>query len=54
MLLADAVEPAGRQHANGEATALDKKFNLPLRYDAKADRESKAEAARFFAAALKK
>ena len=36
-----------------EATELGKKFNLPLRYDAKADQESKAEADKFFAANLK-
>ncbi len=46
----------GAVHAftNPEATELGKKFNLPLRYDAKADQESKAEAAKLFAATLKK
>ena len=46
----------GAVHAftNPEATELGKKFNLPLKYDAKADQESKAEAAKLFAASLKK
>ncbi|MDR6303194.1 dienelactone hydrolase [Nitrobacter vulgaris] len=46
----------GAVHAftNPEATELGKKFNLPLRYDSKADQDSKAEAANFFAADLKK
>lgn len=50
------IEYPGAVHAftNPEATELGKKFNLPLRYDAKADQESKAEAAKFFAANLKK
>ena len=50
------VEYPGAVHAftNPEATELGKKFNLPLKYDAKADQESKAEAAKFFAADLKK
>ena len=50
------VEYPGAVHAftNPEATELGKKFNLPLRYDAKADQEAKAEAAKFFAADLKK
>lgn len=45
----------GAVHAftNPEATALGEKFNLPLKYDAKADEESKAEAAKLFATALK-
>jgi dienelactone hydrolase len=45
------VEYPGAVHAftNPEATALGKKFNLPLRYDPKADKESKAEASKFFA-----
>ncbi|MBS0525429.1 MAG: dienelactone hydrolase family protein [Proteobacteria bacterium] len=45
----------GAVHAftNPEATALGEKFNLPLKYDAKADQESKAEAAKLFAATLK-
>jgi dienelactone hydrolase len=50
------IEYPGAVHAftNPEATELGKKFNLPLRYDAKADQESKAEAAKFFATDLKK
>lgn len=46
----------GAVHAftNPEATALGEKFKLPLKYDAKADAESKAEAAKLFAANLKK
>jgi dienelactone hydrolase len=45
----------GAVHAftNPEATEIGKKFNLPLKYDAKADEESKAEAAKLFAATLK-
>jgi len=50
------VEYPGAVHAftNPEATALGKKFNLPIRYDAKADKAAKAEAAKFLAAALKR
>jgi dienelactone hydrolase len=50
------IEYPGAVHAftNPEATELGTKFNLPLRYDAKADQESKAEAAKLFAAELKK
>ncbi|WP_409190885.1 dienelactone hydrolase family protein [Bradyrhizobium sp. RDM4] len=50
------IEYPGAVHAftNPEATELGKKFNLPLRYDAKADQESKAEAAKLFAETLKK
>jgi dienelactone hydrolase len=50
------IEYPGAVHAftNPEATELGKKFNLPLRYDAKVDQEAKAEAAKFLAAALKK
>jgi len=46
----------GAVHAytNPEATAAGKKFNLPLAYNAKVDKEAKAEADKFFAAALKK
>jgi dienelactone hydrolase len=46
----------GAVHAftNPEATEMGKKFNLPLKYDAKVDKEAKGEAAKFFAAALKK
>lgn len=39
---------------NPEATEIGKKFNLPLRYDAKVDQEAKAEAAKLFDAVLKK
>ena len=38
---------------NPEATALGEKFKLPLKYDANADQQSKAEAAKLFAATLK-
>ena len=42
----------GAVHAftNPEATKLGKKFNLPLRYDARVNQEAEAEASRFFAA----
>ncbi|HEX2566452.1 MAG TPA: dienelactone hydrolase family protein, partial [Burkholderiales bacterium] len=50
------VEYPGAVHAftNPEATALGKKFNIPIRYDAKADKAAKAEAGKFLAASLKK
>ncbi len=50
------IQYAGAMHAftNPEATELGSKFNLPHRYDAKAEQESKAEADKFFAAHLKK
>src|SRR5258705_8189180 len=50
------IEYPGAVHAftNPEATELGKKFNLPLRYDAKVDQEAKAEATKFFAADLRK
>ena len=50
------IKYPGAVHAftNPEATELGKKFNLPLRYDAKVDREATAEATKFFAADLKK
>jgi dienelactone hydrolase len=50
------VEYPGAVHAftNPEATELGQKFNLPLRYDEKVDREAKAEASKFFAASLKR
>ncbi len=50
------VEYPGAVHAftNPEATALGKKFNLPLRYDAKVNKKAEAEAAKFFAASFKK
>ena len=46
----------GALHAytNPEATAVGKKFNMPVAYNAKVDKQAKAEADRFFAAALKK
>jgi dienelactone hydrolase len=49
------IEYPGAVHAftNPEATELGKKFNLPLRYDAKVDQEAKSEASKFFAADLK-
>ncbi len=49
------IEYPGAVHAftNPEATALGEKFKLPLKYDAKADQDSKAEAAKLFAATLK-
>jgi len=45
----------GAVHAftNPEATEAGKKFNLPLAYNEKADKESKAEASKFLASALK-
>jgi dienelactone hydrolase len=45
----------GAVHAftNPEATEKGKQFNLPLAYNAKADEESKAEAAKFFSNAFK-
>ena len=46
----------GAVHAftNPEATALGKKFNLPLRYDAKANKEAEAEATKFFTQVFQK
>lgn len=45
----------GAVHAftNPEATEKGKQFNLPLAYDAKADQQAKAEAAKFFSSAFK-
>jgi dienelactone hydrolase len=45
----------GALHAftNPEATALGKKFNLPIAYNADADRKSMAEATSFFAGVFK-
>jgi dienelactone hydrolase len=45
----------GAVHAftNPEATELGKKFNLPLKYDAKVNEQAEGEAAKFFAANLK-
>src|SRR4029079_6348394 len=50
------IEYPGAVHAftNPEATELGKKFNIPIKYDAKADQEAKAEAAKLFEANLKK
>jgi len=50
------VEYPGAVHAftNPEATALGKKFNLPLAYDDRANKVAKAEADKLFAATLKK
>jgi dienelactone hydrolase len=50
------IEYPGAVHAftNPEATALGKKFNLPLRYDAKVTNEAEAEASKFFADVFKK
>jgi dienelactone hydrolase len=46
----------GAVHAftNPEATAAGKKFNLPLRYDAKANKAAEAEASKMFAEVFKK
>ena len=50
------IEYPGAVHAftNPEATALGKKFNLPLRYDAKVNKEAEDEASKFFADIFKK
>lgn len=50
------LEYPGAVHAftNPEATALGKKFNLPLRYDAKANKAAKAQADELFASAFRK
>jgi len=50
------IEYPGAVHAftNPEATELGKKFNLPLRYDAKVNQEAKAEASKFFAEVFKR
>ena len=50
------IEYPGAVHAftNPEATALGKKFNLPLRYDPKVNKEAEAEASKFFAAVFRK
>jgi dienelactone hydrolase len=49
------VNYPGAVHAftNPAATENGKKFNMPIAYNAKADKESKAEANKFFAAAFK-
>jgi dienelactone hydrolase len=46
----------GAVHAftNPEATEAGKKFNLPLAYNAEVDKQSKAEAAKFFGEVFKK
>ena len=46
----------GAVHAftNPEASEKGKKYNLPLAYNAKVDKQSKAEAAKFFRAAFGK
>jgi dienelactone hydrolase len=48
------VQYPGAVHAftNPEATEIGKKFNLPLRYDAKADQEATAEALKLFKSTL--
>ena len=50
------VDYPGAVHAftNPDATEAGKKFKLPLKYDAKADKQSKAESDRFLAEVLKK
>jgi dienelactone hydrolase len=50
------VNYPGAVHAftNPEATEAGKKFNLPLAYNAEVDKESKAEAAKFFQDVFKK
>jgi dienelactone hydrolase len=50
------VEYPGAVHAftNPDATAKGKQFNLPLAYDAQADRQSKQEMAKFLAQRLGK
>jgi len=49
------IEYPGAVHAftNPEATALGKKFNLPLRYDANVTKAAEAEASQFFAEVFK-
>lgn len=49
------IDYPGAVHAftNPEASEKGKKYNLPLAYNAKVDKESKAEANKFFAAAFK-
>jgi dienelactone hydrolase len=50
------IEYPGAVHAftNPEATALGKKFNLPLRYDAKVNKQAEAEASKFFTNVFRK
>lgn len=49
------IEYPGAVHAftNPQATALGKKFNLPLRYDAKVTKEAEGEASKFFVQVFK-
>jgi dienelactone hydrolase len=49
------IQYPGAVHAftNPEATALGKKFNLPLRYDPKVNKEAEAEAAKFLSSVFK-
>ena len=49
------IDYPGAVHAftNPEATEKGKKYNIPLAYDAKADKASKAEADKFFRAVFK-
>jgi len=49
------IDYPGALHAftNPEATAAGKKYNLPLAYNPEVDKQSKAEADKFFASALK-
>jgi dienelactone hydrolase len=50
------IEYPGAVHAftNPEATALGKMFNLPLRFDAKVNKEAEGEASKFFADIFRK
>ena len=50
------IDYPGALHAytNPEATEKGKQFNMPIAYDANADKQSKAEAARFFGDTLKR
>jgi len=50
------IKYPGAVHAftNPEATAIGKKFNLPLRFDPKANKEAEDEAGRMFAEVFKK
>ena len=49
------IDYPGAVHAftNPEATAKGKQFNLPLAYNAEADKQAKAEAAKFFSSVFK-
>ena len=50
-----SIDDPGAVHAftNPEATAKGKQFNLPLAYHPEADRQSKAEAAKFFSSVFR-